>query len=102
MVSQNWKNTSKSSGNFPRPFRDSPISRGAPDPNRSRREGNAFIGFLMLIALHTVLVWLGVRTLESAGIVTWEVGVWDSLRLATLYVVWQSLSLMLWSGAKKR
>lgn len=104
MVSENWKSTNKNSGSFPRAFRDLPISGGAPTPNkpsRSRREGNAFIGFLMLVVLHTALVWLGVRALKSAEIVTWSVGVWDSLRLASVYVVWQSLSLMRLSGARK-
>lgn len=102
MVSQNWKSTNKSFGSSPRVIRDLAKSGGAPAQKRGQREGNAFLGFLMLVALHTVLVWLGVRALESAEIVTWRVGVWDSLKLATLYVVWQSLSLMLWSGTKRR
>lgn len=102
MVSENWKSTNKSSGSFPRAFRDSPISGGAPTPNKRQRQGNAFIGFVLLVALHTVLLWLAVRTLESAEIVTWRLSVLDSLILATLYVVWQSLSLMVWSSARKR
>lgn len=104
MVSQNWKSTNKSSGSSPRAVRGFAKSGGAParsKPSRSRREGNAFIGFLMLVVLHAALVWLGVRALESAEIVTWRVGVWDSLRLASVYVVWQSLSLMRLSGTKK-
>lgn len=92
------------SGSFPRAFRDSqnpnPIRSGAPTRKRSRREGNAFLGFLLLVALHTALLWLGARVAESAEIVTWNLSVLHSLALATLYVVWQSLSLMLWSGAR--
>lgn len=102
MVSENWKSTNKSFGSSPRVLRDFQISGGAPTPNKGQRQGNAFIGFVMLVALHTALVWLGVRALESAEIVTWRVSVWDSLKLASLYVVWQSLSVMLWSGTRKR
>jgi hypothetical protein len=101
MVSQNWKNTNKTSGSFPRAFRDSPISGGAPTPKKggrdSRRVGNAFLGFLLLVGIHTVLLWLAVRVAESAGIVTWNVGWWDSLKLATLYVVWKAVALMAWN-----
>lgn len=102
MVSENWKSTNKSFSSSPRVVRDSAKSGGAPAQKRGQREGNAFIGFFMLVVLHTALVWLGVRALESAEIVTWRVGVWDSLRLASVYVVWQSLSLMRLSGAKRR
>lgn len=103
MVSENWKNTNKVGSSFPRAFRDSPsVSSGAPRPKRSRREGNAFLGFLMLVALRTALLWSAVRVAESAEIVTWQLSVWESLKLATLYVVWQSLSLMVWSGAKRQ
>lgn len=106
MVSENWKNTNKSPGSFPRAFRDSQnfpsVSRGAPTPKRDRQGANAFLGFIMLVVLYTTLLWLAVRVAESAGIVSWSVGVWDSLKLATLYVLWQSLSLVSWGSAKKR
>ena len=94
------------SGSFPRAFRDSQnfnaISGGAPTRKRSRREGNAFLGFLLLVALHTALLWLGAHVAESAEIVTWNLSLLHSLALATLYVVWQSLSLMLWSGVREK
>lgn len=106
MVSENWKNTNKSPGSFPRAFRDSQhfpsVSRGAPARKKDRQGRNAFLGFLMLVTLYSVLLWLAVRVAESAGIVSWSVGVWDSLKLATLYVLWQSLSLVSWGSAKRK
>jgi hypothetical protein len=56
----------------------------------------------MLVTLYTVLLWLAVRVAESAGIVSWSIGMLDSLKLATLYVLWQSLSLVSWGSVKKR
>jgi hypothetical protein len=56
----------------------------------------------MLVTLYSVLLWLAVRVAESAGIVSWSVGVWDSLKLATLYVLWQSLSLVSWGSVKRK
>jgi len=106
MVSENWKHTHKSGSSFPRAFRDSQnfptVSRGAPTQKRDRQGGNAFLGFIMLVTLYTVLLWLAVRVAESAGIVSWSIGMLDSLKLATLYVLWQSLSLVSWGSVKKR
>jgi hypothetical protein len=56
----------------------------------------------MLVTLYSVLLWLAGRVAESAGIVSWSVGVWDSLKLATLYVLWQSLSLVSWGSVKRK
>jgi hypothetical protein len=106
MVSENWKHTHKSGSSFPRAFRDSQnfptVSRGAPTQKRDRQGRNAFLGFIMLVTLYTVLLWLAVRVAESAGIVSWSIGMLDSLKLATLYVLWQSLSLVSWGSVKKR
>ena len=105
MVSENWKHTHKSGSSFPRAFRDSQnfptVSRGAPTQKREREGRNAFLGFIMLVALYTVLLWLAVRVAESAEIVSWSIGMLDSLKLATLYVLWQSLSLVSWGSVKK-
>ena len=106
MVSENWKHTHKSGSSFPRAFRDSQnfptVSRGAPTQKRDRQGRNAFLGFIMLVTLYTVLLWLAVRVAESAEIVSWSIGMLDSLKLATLYVLWQSLSLVSLGSAKKR
>jgi hypothetical protein len=106
MVSENWKHTHKSGSSFPRAFRDSQnfptVSRGAPTQKRDRQGRNAFLGFIMLVALYTVLLWLAVRVAESAEIVSWSIGMLDSLKLATLYVLWQSLSLVSLGSVKKR
>jgi hypothetical protein len=106
MVSENWKHTHKSGSSFPRAFRDSQnfptVSRGAPTQKRDRQGRNAFLGFIMLVTLYTVLLWLAVRVAESAEIVSWSIGMLDSLKLATLYVLWQSLSLVSLGSVKKR
>jgi hypothetical protein len=102
MSSGNSKNTNKISGGFPKAMRDSErVSGGAPTQKRER-SGNAFAGFVLLVILHTVLIWLAVRVGESAGIVSWSVGWWGSLKLATLYCVWRSVSVVSWERAKRQ
>ena len=107
MVSENWKHSNKAEpASISRAFRDSQnfpsVSRGAPARKKDRQGANAFLGFIMLVALYTALLWLAVRVAESAGIMSWSVGVWDSLKLATLYVLWQSLSLVSWGSVKRK
>lgn len=107
MVSENWKHSNKAEpASISRAFRDSQnfptVSRGAPTQKRDRQGRNAFLGFIMLVTLYTVLLWLAVRVAESAEIVSWSIGMLDSLKLATLYVLWQSLSLVSWGSVKKR
>lgn len=100
MVSQNWKNSSKASPGFPRPIRD-PKSGGAPTRN-GRNGGNALAGFVVLSAMHTLLLWALLSVVKSAGIVSWGVSVVDTAKLATLYVMWRSLALMSWDSARGR
>jgi hypothetical protein len=107
MVSENWKHSNKAEpASISRAFRDSQnfptVSRGAPTQKRDRQGRNAFLGFIMLVTLYTVLLWLAVRVAESAEIVSWSIGMLDSLKLATLYVLWQSLSLVSLGSVKKR
>jgi hypothetical protein len=59
------------------------------------------MGFISLVVLYAVLLLLGAYVLESAGVVSWSVGVWDSLALATIYILWQALSMVIWGEAKK-
>ena len=115
MVSDNWKNTSKINSNFPRAIRDSQgrsvsggasklmDSGGAPNLKRTQRtrNRNAVMGFISLVVLYAVLLLLGSHVLESAGIVSWSMGVWDSLALVTLYILWQALSMVVWGESKK-
>jgi hypothetical protein len=115
MVSNNWKNTSKVNSNFPRAIRDSQNravsggasklmdSSGAPNLKRTQRtrNRNAVMGFISLVILYAVLLLLGSHVLESAGIVSWSMGVWDSLALVSLYILWQALSMFVWGEPKK-
>lgn len=115
MVSNNWKNTSKMNSSFPRAIRDSQgrsissgasrlmDSGGAPNLKSTQRtrNRNAVMGFISLVVLYAVLLLLGAYVLESAGVVSWSVGVWDSLALATIYIMWQALSMVIWGEAKK-
>ncbi len=102
MVSGNWKNTNKAPGSFPRAMRDfDRVSGGAPTQKRERT-GNAMAGFVILVILHAVLLWTAVRVVESAGIVEWTLGVWDSLTLSVLYVVWRSLALVSWGSLRQK
>ena len=115
MVSNNWKNTSKVNPNFPRAIRDSQNravsggasklmdSGGAPNLKRTQRtrNRNAVMGFISLVILYAVLLLLGSHVLESAGIVSWSMGVWDSLALVSLYILWQALSMIVWGEPKK-
>lgn len=115
MVSDNWKNTKKVNPSFPRAIRDSQnrgnsggasglfSPSGAPNLKSTQRERkrNAVLGFVALVVMHAVLLWLGSHALESAGVVSWTLGMLDSLALATLYVLWQALRMVVWSESKK-
>ena len=115
MVSNNWKNTKKVNPGFPRAIRDSqnrgnsggasglfsPSGASNLKSTQRERKRNAVMGFISLVVLYAVLLFLGSHVLESAGIVSWSMGVWDSLALVSLYILWQALSMVVWGESKK-
>lgn len=89
----NYSAGAAGAASFPRAIRDSggasagSIQSGAP----ARIVAQALGGFVSLVGMHAVLLWLAVRVLRSAGAVTWSLGAWHALALAFFYVWWKAL-----------
>jgi hypothetical protein len=85
--------------NFPRPIRDNlggAPTRKAPALERgSNDKVRIFAGFLTLLALCSVLLWLAVAVLHSAGALSWSLSAWQTVALAFLYLLWRSLDSFL-------
>jgi hypothetical protein len=81
---------------FPRVLPD-PISSGASKRGTVTKHSGAptgigaFIGFLFIVGVNSVILWLAVRILHSAEVVEWHLSVAEVVSLAILWVVWRSL-----------
>lgn len=81
-------------GTFPRSIND-PISVSSPG-RVVRHSGaptmwGAIGGFVVLSLLNSVVLYLVVRVLRNAGIVSWNLSVVEILTLAMLWVSWRSI-----------
>ncbi len=88
----------------PRVIRDSSIApettvAGGAHP---KKEGKVFVGFVLLVITHAALLFLALAIAHSAGLTSVSVGVWDSLGLAVLYVMWRSFDSNIFGGNRKK
>lgn len=94
----------KAKNSFPRVMRDTPTApRAAASSGASpKKEGTVFAGFILLCVTHAVMLFLALAIAHSAGLVSVSVGVWDSLGLAVLYVVWRSFDSHIFGSNRKK
>lgn len=82
--------------NFPRAITD-PKSAGAPTRGKVQKHSGApagtqaFVGFLFIVLVNSVVLWVGARILRSAEIVSWSLSVVEVVSLAILWVVWRAI-----------
>ena len=62
----------------------------------------AFAGFVTLVVLNAVVLWLVVRVLRSSGAFSWSVGAWDAVSLSALWTVWRSLDSYIFGRASQQ
>lgn len=94
----------KAKNSFPRVLRDTPTAprvavAGGAHP---KKEGKVFVGFVLLVITHASLLFLALAIAHSAGLTSVSVGVWDSLGLAVLYVMWRSFDSNIFGGNRKK
>jgi hypothetical protein len=94
----------KAKNSYPRVIKDSPIAPGAGVAGGAsvKKEGTVFAGFILLCVTHAVMLFLALAIAHSAGLVSVSVGVWDSLGLAVLYVVWRSFDSHIFGSNRKK
>lgn len=59
----------------------------------------ALAGFLTLVVLNAVVLWLVVRVLNVADAFSWSVGAWDAVALSALWTAWRSLDSYIFGRA---
>ena len=81
---------------FPRAITD-PKSTGAPTRGNVQKHSGApvgtqaFVGFLFVVTVNSVVLWVGARILRSAEVVSWSLSVVEVVSLAILWVVWRAI-----------